>query len=110
MTVNRSHEASKSAAAKHAFWIASLTSSVLLRWVSPQGRLIPLGLPRTFLFACFAAALLLASWLLFTVIPAFQVGRRDLVSATRSKSASGGTQTRKGASFLLAAQVSFSLL
>ncbi|HEY4906312.1 MAG TPA: ADOP family duplicated permease [Candidatus Acidoferrum sp.] len=93
-----------------ACWIASLTSSLLLRWVSPQGRLIPLNLHVTFQFACFAAALLLVSWLLFIVIPAFQIGRRDLVSATRSKSTSGGSQSRKGAAFLLAAQVSFSLL
>jgi predicted permease len=92
------------------FWIATLTSSVLLRWVSPQGRLIPLDLHVTFQFASFAAALLLLSWLLFTVIPAFQIGRRDLVSATRAKSASGGSHSRKGAAFLLAAQVSFSLL
>ena len=92
------------------FWIASLTSSVLLRWVSPQGRVIPLDLHVTLQLACFAAALLLVSWLLFTLIPALQVGRRDLVSATRSKSASGGSRSRKGAGFLLAAQVSFSLL
>ena len=92
------------------FWIASLTSSLLLRWVSPQGRLIPLDLHVTLQFACFAAALLLVSWLLFTVIPAFQIGRGDLVSATRSKSTSGGSHSRKGAAFLLAAQVSFSLL
>jgi putative ABC transport system permease protein len=92
------------------FWIASLTSSLLLRWVSPQGRLIPLDLHVTLQFACFAAALLLASWLLFTVIPTFQIGRRDLVSATRSKSASGGLHSRKGAALLLATQVSFSLL
>jgi predicted permease len=93
-----------------AFWIASLTSSVLLRWVSPQDRLIPIDLHITFQFACFAAALLLISWLLFTVIPALQIGRHDLVSATRSKSASGGSHSRKGATLLLAAQVSFSLL
>jgi predicted permease len=92
------------------FWIASLTSSLLLRWVSPQGRLIPLDLHVTLQFACFAGALLLVSWLLFTVIPAFQIGPGDLVSATRSKSTSGGSHSRKGAAFLLAAQVSFSLL
>jgi predicted permease len=93
-----------------AFWIASLTSSLLLHWVSPQDRLIPIDLHVTFQFACFAAALLLLSWLLFTVIPAFQIGRHDLVSAARSKSASGGSHSRKGATLLLAAQVSFSLL
>jgi predicted permease len=93
-----------------AFWIASLTSSLLLRWASPQGRLIPIDLGVSFRLACFAAALLLASWFLFTVIPAFQLGRRDLVSATRVKSAAGGSSGRKGAALLLAAQVSFSLL
>jgi predicted permease len=92
------------------FWIAGFTSSILLRWVSPQDRLIPLDLRVTLQFAYFAAALLLVSWLLFTVVPALQVGRRDLVSATRSKSTSGGSQSRKGAAFLLATQVSFSLL
>lgn len=92
-----------------AFWIATLTSSLLLRWASPQGRLIPVDLSITFRLAGFAAALLFVSWLLFTVIPAFQVGRRDLVSETRSKSTSGGSH-RKGAAFLLAMQVSFSLL
>jgi predicted permease len=93
-----------------AFWIASLTSALLLRWASPEGRLIPIDLSITFRLACFAAALLLACWLLFTVIPAFQIGRRDLVSATRAKSAAGESSGRKGAALLLAAQVSFSLL
>jgi predicted permease len=93
-----------------AFWIANLSSGLLLRWVSPQKRLIPIDLHVTLQFACFATALLLSSWLLFTVIPAFQVGRRELVSATRSKSTSGGSQSRKGAAFLLATQVSLSLL
>ncbi len=92
------------------YWIATLTSSVLLRWVSPQERLIPIDLHITHQFAFVAAALLLISWLLFTVIPAFQIARRDLASSARSKSAAGETQNRKGAAFLLAAQVSFSLL
>jgi predicted permease len=93
-----------------AFWIASLTSSLLLRWASPEGRLIPIDLSITFRLACFAAALLLACWLLFTVIPALQIGRGDLVSATRAKSAAGESSGRKGAALLLAAQVSLSLL
>jgi predicted permease len=93
-----------------AFWVANLTSSLLLRWASPEGRLIPIDLSITFRLACFAAALLFACWLLFTAIPAFQIGRRDLVSATRAKSAAGESSGRKGAALLLAAQVSFSLL
>jgi len=93
-----------------ALWISRLTSSLLLRWASPQGRLIPLDLHVTSQLASFAAALFIVSWLFFVVIPAFQIGRRDLVSDTRSKSTSGGSNSRKGAVSLLAAQVSFSLL
>jgi MacB-like periplasmic core domain len=44
-----------------AFWIGDLTSSVLLRWVSPQSHLIPIDLHVTLQFACFAVALLLVS-------------------------------------------------
>jgi predicted permease len=93
-----------------ALWISRLTSSLLLRWASRQGRLIPLDLHVTSQLASFAAALFIVSWLFFVVIPAFQIGRRDLVSDTRSKSTSGGSNSRKGAVSLLAAQVSFSLL
>ncbi len=96
-----------------AFLIGRAASAFLLHWASTGDRSIPLDLrPGWELFA-FGAALLFATLVGFSFLPAWQVGRNNLATDMKSRSSSSslqGRNTRRWSSLLLVGQVSFSLL
>ena len=99
--------------AASAVLVGRAASTVLLRWASTGDRLIPLDLrPGWELFAV-AAALLFATLVAFSFVPAWRITGKNLATGMtfRSNSSSSqGRNTRKWSSLLLAGQVSFSLL
>jgi predicted permease len=85
-------------------------SSILLRWASAREHVMPVDLsfgPEGFLLAL---SLLAIASLGFTLLPAWQVTRGGLGPAMQTSRAVLGDKERRGSSWLLAGQVSLSLL
>jgi len=88
-------------------------SAILARWASGSGPRIPLDLRVGWQVFAVGTALLLFALTAFSVIPAWRSTRNILIDSMKSKTASSsshGRAARKWSNFLLAGQVSLSLL
>jgi predicted permease len=86
-------------------------SGLLLQWASPRKRLIPVDLHFGWRYFLAGVALLVVAQLAFSVLPAWQITRRNPLSAMRSNLGNMGTRRElRWPTLLLSGQVSLSLL
>jgi predicted permease len=90
-----------------------VASSLLLHWASPRQRLIPVDLHFVLRYFVVGIVLLLVAQLAFSILPAWQITRSNLVSIVRSSVGNTGRSARRDlrwSTLLLTGQVSLSLL
>ncbi len=91
--------------------VAQASSTVLLRWASGSGRVLPVNLQPGWQLFAFGAILLITALTGFSLAPAAMITRRNLAANMKSRAISSAILgPRKWSSLLLAGQVSFSLL
>jgi putative ABC transport system permease protein len=90
-----------------------VVSSLLLHWASPRKRLIPVDLHFGWKYFAVGIVLLLAAQMAFSILPAWQITRSNLLSIIRSSAGNRGSSARRDlrwSTVLLTGQVSLSLL
>jgi predicted permease len=86
-------------------------TSLLLHWASGRGQILPIDAQIGAAAIRFGAVLLLASFVGFGLLPAWQMTRKSFSPASRAGKLSGQSKAgRRWSNLLLASQVSFSLL
>jgi predicted permease len=88
-----------------------VASGLLLHWASPRKRLIPVDLHFGWRYFLAGMVLLLVAQLAFSILPAWQITRRNPLSAMRSNMGNLGARADlRWPTLLLSGQVSLSLL
>jgi predicted permease len=90
-----------------------VASSLLLHWASPRERLIPVDLHFGLRYFIVGIVLLLVAQMAFSILPAWQITRRNPISSLRTSVGNIGGSARRDlrwSTLLLTGQVSLSLL